>query len=153
MNHQMNESQRKSGPMAELSYRRLGALGFLVCLLVAGCAQMETSAPPARIHYVAIEDGVSDTEVQARAGEEVRWVNVRTSAVSLVFENVSKSQVSCWRGFTETDDARLSAVIRPDDYVSLCFTESGSKTYRVLDARRPGVEINHEAAVKVVGAG
>jgi hypothetical protein len=46
----------------------------------------------------------------------------------------------------------MAAVILPDHNASLCFSAVGRRTYRVLDAQRPGVELNHEAIVEVVEA-
>jgi hypothetical protein len=46
----------------------------------------------------------------------------------------------------------MAAVILPDHNASLCFLAVGRQTYRVLDAHRPGVKLNHEAAVEVVEA-
>jgi hypothetical protein len=133
--------------------------GIIVLLLLAsmsavGCAQTSPSASSAsgRIHFVVIEDGVSDNDVQARAGEEVRWVNVRTAPVSVIFNELQHGDVSCEHGFSNSTNAHMAAVILPDHNASLCFSAVGRRTYRVLDAHRPSVELNREAAVEVVEA-
>jgi hypothetical protein len=143
-------------PMAEPPrYERIIRLGLVAFMVTAGCLHANPSdvPEPGRIHYVVIDDGVSDTDVRTRAGEAVRWVNVRTTPVSLVFDEVLKNQVSCRLGFVDSKDARLFAVILPDEYASLCFSQSGHRTYRVLDAHRPGVELNHAAKVRIIDAG
>jgi len=79
-------------------------------------------------------------------------VNVRLAPVSVVFNGLQPGQLSCQRGFSASTDAHLTAVILPDENASLCISAAGRKTYRVLDAQRPGVELNHEAIVEVVPA-
>ncbi len=129
-------------------------LGLVVLMLTAGCAQTNPSVPSVfgRIHYVVIDDGVSDSQVRAQVGEEVRWVNVRLTPVSVVFNGLRHGDVSCEHGFSNSTDARLTAVILPDHNASLCFSTVGRRTYRVLDGQRPGVELNHSAAVEVIEA-
>lgn len=134
--------------------RRTMMLGVSLFMLASGCAQTDPSVPFAhdRIHHVVIEDGVSDNDVQARAGEEVRWVNVRTTPVSVVFDGLQHGDVSCERGFSNSTNAHMAAVIPPDGNASLCFSTVGRRTYRVLDTQRSGVELNHEVTVEVIEA-
>ena len=134
--------------------RRTMMLGVIVFTLSAGCAQTDPSVTSAsgRIHYVVIDDGVSDSNVRAQAGEEVRWVNVRKTPVSVVFNGLQHGDVSCERGFSNSTNSHMTAVIPPDDKASLCFRAGGRQTYRVLDVQRSGVELNHEVSVEVVPA-
>jgi plastocyanin len=134
--------------------QRIIVLGLFASMLTAGCAQTNPSAPPApgRIHHVVIDDGVSDNDVRAQVGEEVRWVNVRQTPVSVVFNGLQHGEVSCEHGFSNSTNSHMTAVILPDDNASLCFSAVGRQTYRVLDASRPGIELNHEAAVRVINA-
>lgn len=127
-------------------------LGLIAFMLTVGCAQTNPAVPSAfaRIHYVVIDDGVSDGHVRAQVGEEVRWVNVRLAPVSVVFNGLQPGQLSCKRGFSVSADAHLTAIILPDDNASLCFAAGGRQTYRVLDAHRAGVELNHEVTVEIV---
>ncbi len=128
------------------------ALGLVAFLLTAGCLHANSSGPPEprRVHYVVIEDGVSTNAVRARIGEEVRWVNVRQAPVSVEFNGLPPGNVSCGHGFSNSTNSHLAAVIFPDDNASLCIAAAGRHTYRVLDASRPGVELNHEVTVEVV---
>lgn len=132
--------------------RRRTIFAVALLALTAGCLHANPSAPPTlgRIHHVVIEDGVSDNDIRAQVGEEVRWVNVRRTPVSVVFNGLQPGQVSCERGFSTSTNSHIAAVILPDDNASLCFSSVGRQTYRVLDAHRPGVELNHEAAVRVI---
>jgi hypothetical protein len=132
------------------------ALGLAAFVVLAGCQTLSEPSPSTQthrpIHYVVIEDGASDGNVRTQAGDEVRWVNVRTTPVSVVFNGVQPGELACRRGFSASEGAHLMAVIHPDDNASLCFSAAGRRTYRVLDAHLPGVEPNHEAAVDVVVA-
>lgn len=130
------------------------AIGLVAFLLTAGCLQANPSglSEPGRIHYAVIDDGVSDNEVRVQVGEEVRWVNVQSTPVSIVFNGLQHGEVSCEHGFSNSTNSHIAAVILPDHNASLCFSAVGRQTYRVLDAHRPGVERNHEAAVEIVGA-
>jgi hypothetical protein len=134
--------------------RSLAALawGIVTLSLVTGCHNPARSVPRALIQYVVIDDGVSDQHVRVQAGQEVRWVNVRRAPVSVVFNGLQYEDVSCTRGFSNSTNAHLAAVILPDDNASLCFSALGRRTYRVLDAHRPGVELNHEATVEIIEA-
>lgn len=129
-------------------------LGLVVFLLTAGCAHTNPSSPPAlgRIHHVVIEDGVSDNEVRVQVGEEIRWVNVRRTSVSIEFNGLQPGQLSCKGGFSNSTNSHITAVILPEATASLCFSAIGRQTYRVLDASRPGIELNHEAGVEIVAA-
>ena len=132
--------------------RRTRVLGVCAVMLVAGCLHANSSGlpEPRRVHYVVIEDGVSNNAVRAHVGEEVRWVNVRQAPVSVEFNGLPSGKVSCGHGFSNSTNSHLAAVILPDDNASLCFAAAGRQTYRVLDASRPGVELNHEVTVEVV---
>jgi hypothetical protein len=129
-------------------------VAVVLLALPAGCAHGEPSAQakPVPIHFVVIDDGVSDSDVQTRAGEEVRWVNVRATPVSIEFNGLRHGEVSCARGFSNSTNAHLTAVILPDHNASLCFSKAGQLTYRVVDVQRPGVELNHSATIHVAGA-
>lgn len=124
--------------------------GLALLALMTGCHVLTAATPPATIHYVAIDDGVSDTDLRTKVGEEVRWVNVRTAPVAVVFSGLVRDDLSCKRGFSKDEAARMTAIIFPDEYASLCFSKSAENTYRVIDVRRPGVELNHAAAVRVL---
>lgn len=120
--------------------------------LMTGCQGLTAARAPVPIHYVAIEDGVSDTDLRTKADEEVRWVNVRAAPVAVIFSGLVSDDLSCKRGFTKDEAARMTAIILPDDTASLCFSKAGRLTYRVVDVQRPGIELNHVATIQVVGA-
>lgn len=128
-------------------------VAMTVLALMAGCQRLTTADIPPPIHYVVIDDGVSDTDLRTKAGDEVRWVNVRAAPVVVIFPGLVSDELSCNRGFSKEDPARVTAIILPDDTASLCFSKAGRLTYRVVDAQRPGVELNHAATVQVVDAG
>jgi hypothetical protein len=129
-------------------------LGLVACMCASGCVEKGSalSSVSGRVHYVVIEDGVSDNQVSTQAGEEVRWVNVRKTPVSVVFDWLGHGDLSCERGFANSTNAHISAVILPDHHASLCFSTVGRRTYRVLDASRTEIELNHEAAVETVAS-
>ena len=138
--------------MSSNGYRRV-IVAMVLLALMTGCQWLPVVRAPVPIHYVVIEDGVSDTDLRAKAGEEVRWVNVRAAPVAVIFSGLARDDLSCKRWFEKDEAARMTAIIFPDEHASLCFTKSGRKIYRVLDAQRPGVELNHAATVLVIDAG
>ena len=93
-----------------------------------------------------------NNDVRALAGEEIRWVNVRRVPVSVVFNGLQHGDVSCEHGCSNSANSHMAAVILPDDTVSLCFRAASRQTYRVLDAQRSGVELNHEVTVEIIEA-
>lgn len=137
-----------------LRYRRLMVLGLIAFLCASGCAEKGSPVPSVsgRVHYVVIEDGVSVNHVRTQAGEEVRWVNVRPTPVSVVFDGLGHGDVSCEHGFAGSTNSHITAVILPDHDASLCFSTVGRRTYRVIDANRPEIELNHEAAVEIMAS-
>lgn len=72
--------------------------------------------------------------------------------VAVIFSGLVRDDLSCKRGFAKDEAARITAIILPDQYASLCFSKRGHKTYRVLDIRRPSFELNHEVTVEVIEA-
>jgi len=122
-------------------------------VLMTGCQELNTPhISPHPIHFVTIDDGVSDTNLRTKTGEEVRWVNVRTAPVAVIFPGPMNGDLSCKRGFLQDEDQRTTAVILPDEYASLCFSKAGRLTYRVVDVQRQDVELNHAATIHVVTA-
>lgn len=129
-------------------------LGLVVFMLTTGCAQTNpsVSSAPRHVHYVVIDDGSSGKDIRIPVGAEVRWVNVRLTPVSVVFNGLQQEGILCGHGFFNSTNAHLAAVILPDRNASLCFSTVGRRTYRVLDAQRAGVELNHEVSVEIVPA-
>ena len=129
--------------------RTLVALCLLA--LVTGCQWLTSPRTHQPIHFVAIEEGVSDADLLTKAGEEVRWVNVRSAPVAVIFSGLVRGDLSCRRGFSRDEAERIAAVIFPDSHASLCFSKAGRMTYRVVEINRSDVELNQTATIQVVG--
>lgn len=139
---------------AQLNVCRHMVFAMLALVLMNGCQELNTPHIPFHpIHFVTIDDGVSDTNLRTKTGEEVRWVNVRTAPVAVIFPGLMDGDLSCNRGFSQGEDRRITAVIFPDSQASLCFSKPGQLTYRVVDVQRSDVELNHAATIQVVTAG
>jgi hypothetical protein len=149
----MDEGRNDSMALHLNAYRDGCAIVATILVgLITGCQDLTAVRPPVPIHYVAIEDGVSDADLRTKVGEEVRWVNVRKTPVSVVFDGLGHGDVSCGHGFSNSTNAHVTAVILPDHHASLCFSTAGRRTYRVFDANRREIELNHEAAVEIVAS-
>jgi len=88
-------------------------------------------------------------------GDEVRWVNKRTSPVRVVLiDSVSEKQVSCKSNFggmmTRSDTAQLAT----NETASICFRDAGMFRYTVrMESGKTTGEINVPGVIKVGGQG
>lgn len=145
----MSGPRGKWGRSVHRRPRTIVALSLLA--LVTGCQWLHAPRSLEPIHFVSIEDGVSDTDLRTKTGEEVRWVNVRPAPVAVIFSGLVRGDLSCRRGFSRDEAERIAAIIFPDSHASLCFSKAGRMTYRVVEINRPDVELNQTATVQVVG--
>jgi plastocyanin len=125
--------------------KSMGA-ALLVGGLLSGCATTPGPTVPATIHYVRIDQVVLPRELTVSVGDEIRWVNLTPSGVTVLFD-ADALRVSCQSGFRDT---QTMARIQPDDYASLCLAQPGLFGYAVtVETAAPGVV--HTAVIRVSG--
>ena len=127
--------------------RRYLTLTLAVALaLVVGCSRaplmersrtdIPTSTRTGAVHDIRIAEALSPKELRVKRGDEVRWVNMRTDMVKLVFTDPLKEKIVCQNNFTgsagsfsRAPDSEYQTQIKANANASLCFREPGSYTY------------------------
>jgi plastocyanin len=124
---------------------------IVATLFAVGCASLPKISRTGVIHEVRIEDTLSNPNLTVQAGDEIRWVNVRTESVSIEFTPESEESFSCNHGFTNWL-GRSKAVANVDlgESVSLCFSKNGIYKYNVrMKAAVPGGAIIVSGVINV----
>jgi len=118
----------------------------MVALLLSGCVSASVPSVSSPVHYVRIERTVTPWDLSVGVGDEIRWVNLTGSTITVFFD-AGRSAVSCRNGFRQ---APVAASIPPDDYLSLCAKQPGLLSYAVkLKTSGPGMV--HTALIRVNG--
>jgi len=120
----------------------LGRLALsLGLLLLASCASppFPKSSLTGKILEVKVDEALSPQAIMAFPGDEVRWINTSAVPIDLYFVDPLNDRISCESGFTstgwgylfESSEAQyiVAAVVHPDQFVSLCFSTSGTFPY------------------------
>ena len=119
----------------------LATLGVLVTVGCASHPPFPESSLTGRIVEVKVGESLTPTEITAKQGDEVQWVNTTSAAVDLYFAKSLDGVVSCEKGFRSVGWGYLFGGSEPDfliiaklhshDHVSLCFSTPGTYTYTV----------------------
>src|SRR5690606_35283586 len=67
-------------------------------LAAAGCAGMASTTRTGNIHDVKFEERMTPANLQVKPGDEVRWVNQRTTPVTVEFLAGALDAVTCETG-------------------------------------------------------
>lgn len=104
-------------------------------LLTAGCAGVESTTRTGAIHEVSFGEQMTPAILRIEAGDEIRWVNQRSTPVTVEFLEGALDAVSCEQGFSKRGLTNLrgareeSTTIKPNGSASLCFTIAGTVNY------------------------
>jgi plastocyanin len=104
-------------------------------LTAAGCTTVAATTRTGSIHEVTFEERMTPVNLRVQSGDEVRWVNQRTSPVTVEFLAGALDTVTCEIGFSTRGLRNLrgklqeSTTIAPNDSASLCFSSAGTITY------------------------
>ncbi|TVQ37632.1 MAG: hypothetical protein EA370_06740 [Wenzhouxiangella sp.] len=100
------------------------------CATVKGTAAIADSSRSGVIHDVVFEERMTPVGLQVRPGDEVRWVNRRSTVVRLEFLEGALDDVVCQSGFSSLlRRQQEAATIRPNETASLCFGKVGTIRY------------------------
>lgn len=110
--------------------------GAVLLTTAAGCASIQGTTSIADttrtgvIHDVNFEERMTPVNLRVQPGDEVRWVNMRSTPVSVEFLGDALSDVTCQRGFSNLlRRQQETATIEPNESASLCFGKVGTVTY------------------------
>ena len=127
-------------------------LFMLLVWVMSACSlgrDMPQSTRTGKIHDVRVGESIEPKVIQARWGDEVRWINARQMPIRIVFVDSFREQVACQKDFKISDTATL-AKIDANEYASLCFVSPGAYIYNArMDSPVPGGEINAVGRVVV----
>lgn len=140
--------------------KRLANIHGLLCmalglpLIIAGCSSVSHSTGERTIHIVTVGQAVEPHHINAGRGHEIRWRNTGTQPITVMFPGEYDARISCRTGFTSVDKTVLSAVIEPNAFASLCFSQQGRYNYRVrLTKNLASAPTEQGASVWIVGRG
>jgi len=110
--------------------------GAAVLATVVGCASIRgtdsisDTTRTGTIHTVNFEEHMTPASLRVQPGDEVRWVNQRSTPVTVEFLGDALDDVTCQTGFSSLlRRQQESATINPNESASLCFGRVGTVTY------------------------
>jgi plastocyanin len=122
--------------------------------VLAGCGHASPVAASRTVRTVEIAQQVKPAVVYASPGEEVRWMNARSSPVRLGFLNMRLLEDHhCQKGildlFGQVND---HITIDPGESISLCFGRTGDLQYNVwFDPEDPRGAISPTLTISIRG--
>lgn len=125
----------------------------VVFLALVGCSSMPSVTRTGEVKDIVIGDKLSSSELAVSAGDEVRWINKRTSPVRVVLlDPMTDKQFSCKANFGGWTTSNDTAKLNINETASACFRDPGYVRYTVrLESAMPSGEINAPGVVKVGG--
>lgn len=121
-------------------------------LATTGCAGMANTSRTGAIHDVTFEERMAPTNLRVQPGDEVRWVNQRSLAVTIEFLGDALDDVTCSKGFSNfIGRQQEEATIKPNESVSLCFATVGTVTYNArMDSALAGGQTIESGTIRIV---
>ena len=121
------------------------------CATIAGTAGIADSTRTGAIHDVRFEERMTPSTMRVQVGDEVRWVNQRSTPVTLQFLGDALDDVVCQSGFSSLlRRQQEEATIRPNESASLCFGTVGTVTYNArMDSPVAGGQMIESGMIRV----
>ncbi|HJT22377.1 MAG TPA: hypothetical protein VJ746_18035 [Nitrospira sp.] len=121
-------------------------------VLTLACQSMPPVTRTGEVKDIIVGDQLSVSEIAVSPGDEVRWINKRTSPVRVIFlDPVTDQQLSCKDNFggwmTRSDTAKLDT----NESASACFRDPGYIRYTVRMKSATGTAENNVPGVVKVG--
>lgn len=102
----------------------------LGCASIRGTDSISDTTRTGAIHTVNFEERMSPANLRVQPGDEVRWVNQRSTPVTVEFLGDALDDVTCQVGFSSLlRRQQEAATIEPNGSASLCFGKVGTVTY------------------------
>jgi plastocyanin len=120
-------------------------------VVILGCQSMPTVTRTGAMKEVLIQDQLSDPELTADVGDEIRWVNKRLATVRITFLDPLSERLSCrnnlgnWLG-----GGTQTATLNASETASACFNEPGYVRYTVhMKSLLPSGDLNMTGVIKI----
>jgi plastocyanin len=105
-------------------------LAIAGCATIAGTGGIASTTRTGKIHDVKFEERMTPENLRVQPGDEIRWVNQRSTPVTVEFLGDALDDVTCQSGFSSLlRRQQESASIQPNESASLCFGKVGTVTY------------------------
>lgn len=102
----------------------------LTVLIIVGCASIAETSRTGTIHDIRFDERMTPTTLNVRVGDEVRWVNHRSTPIQVEFLEDALQDVVCSRGFSDRlGRSQEQATVQPNESISLCFGSVGTVSY------------------------
>lgn len=99
---------------------------------------------------------MTPANLRVQPGDEVRWVNQRTTPVTVEFLAGALDTVTCESGFSARGLSNLrgklqeSATIAPNETASLCFSAPGTVSYNArMDSAVAGGQVIEAGTLRI----
>jgi plastocyanin len=100
------------------------------CATIRGTNSIADTTRTGTIHDVNFEEHMTPVVLRVQLGDEVRWVNQRSTSVTVEFLGEALADVTCQSGFSNLFRRQEeTATIKPSESASLCFGSVGTLTY------------------------
>jgi plastocyanin len=100
------------------------------CATIRGTNSIADTTRTGTIHDVNFEEHMTPVNLRVQPGDEVRWVNQRSTSVTVEFLGEALADVTCQSGFSNLlRRQEETATIKPSESASLCFGRVGTLTY------------------------
>jgi plastocyanin len=100
------------------------------CATIRGTDSISDTTRTGTIHTVNFRERMTPLNLRVQPGDEVRWVNQRSTPVTVEFLGDALADVTCQTGFSSLlRRQEETATIKPNESVSLCFGRVGTVTY------------------------
>jgi plastocyanin len=121
------------------------------CAAIAGTAGIADSTRTGVIHDVSFEERMTPAYLQVQIGDEVRWINQRSTPVTLQFLGDALEDVVCQAGFSNLlRRQQEAATIKPNESASLCFGRVGTVTYNArMDSPVAGGQMIESGTIRI----
>ncbi|MDN5941495.1 MAG: hypothetical protein L0H94_06405 [Nitrospira sp.] len=119
-------------------------------LYMAGCQSLPSFTQSGGVKEILVRADVSLAEVSVNAGDKVRWINERTTPISIVFPQPVHAKLSCRNNFGGFYTGGIETTLGPGESASLCFHSPVSFQYvvRMQSALEDG-KVNITGAIRV----
>jgi plastocyanin len=100
------------------------------CASIRGTDSIADTTRTGTVHTVDFEEHMTPANLYVQPGDEVRWVNHRSTPVTVEFLGDALENVTCQSGFSSLlRRQQETATIKPNESASLCFADVGTLTY------------------------
>lgn len=121
------------------------------CASIRGTDSIADTSRTGTIHTVNFEEHMTPANLYVQPGDEVRWVNQRSTPVTVEFLGDALDDVTCQRGFSSLLRRQQDmATIEPNETASLCFGKVGTVTYNArMESPVAGGKIIESGTIRV----